>query len=1071
MSERLRKEIIEEINDAWLNIKVKRDEIIRPLDILKTEDPDEFYRRFAWLLSQPDYFCFICRHILNVDILPFQGLIISEIWDKKFPMLIGSRGLGKTFLLSLYSILRALLLPNRKIVVVGSAFRQSKYLYDYMENIWKNAPILRDMCDQGSGPRAAVDMCRLVLNGSIASALPIGDGCVSAYTQITYDDCFSYITSKRKNVWGNGIFRSIDYNIDNGLKPTKIVTTNKGYSYEGTHNHAMKVLRNGEINWVRTDQMKIGDRILIDRSDRWHNGDFECSTDQAYALGLLIADGSLSNKNILGFATKDKQLAEAVKKLIDTSPYERTLEWRGINDPYHYICNSQDIMTWLINKYKIVGKRSYDKEFPISMLECNKSICASFISGLFDGDGNVTTQGYIEFTNTSERLIDQLHYILLHYGIVSKKKKNKIRDKNWRQSYSLYITGLNAAIFKKEIGFRLKRKNNKIRSNFGSLHEDIPVRNLLEGIILDNKEQYSKSNNTQQKVKDISLYKIQRRKRITKKTVYDFLKRCEIVGIKDKRINIIKNIINPDIYYDEIISIEDGECNTYDIHVPEGNEYCANGFFSHNSKIRGQRANDIICDEFASVSRPIFETVIAGFAAVSSSPAENVKSTASKKKADELGIELSTIEEIDAYQTMANQITLSGTAYYDFNHFADYWRKWKAIIKSKGDPNKLKEIFGGEEIPESFNYKDYIIFRIPVTALPKGFMDDAQVARSKATIHNGIYLMEYGASFTKDSQGFFKRSLIESCVGTDESPVDLPSGQVYFDPVLRGSQSRQYVIGVDPASEVDNFSIVVIEMHPDHRRIVYCWTINRKEHAEKVNKKLITENNFYSYCARKIRELMNVFPTARISMDSQGGGVSISEALHDDSQLLPGELPIWPIIEEDKEKDTDGKAGLHILELCQFAKYDWLAEANHGMRKDLEDRVLLFPRFDPITIGLSLEEDKMANRLYDTLEDCVMEIEELKNELCLIEVTQTPSGRDRWDTPEVKLTANRKTRMRKDRYSALLMANASARLIARTPESPVYMGYGGFATTFQKKPGFAEYTGPDWFIQGIKGVY
>jgi hypothetical protein len=57
------------------------------------------------------------------------------------------------------------------------------------------------------------------------------------------------------------------------------------------------------------------------------------------------------------------------------------------------------------------------------------------------------------------------------------------------------------------------------------------------------------------------------------------------------------------------------------------------------SKIRGQRANDIVADEFASMSREIFENVIAGFAAVAASPAENVKRLAAEEKAKELGID------------------------------------------------------------------------------------------------------------------------------------------------------------------------------------------------------------------------------------------------------------------------------------------------------------------------------------------------------------------------------------------------------------------------------------------------
>jgi len=667
-------DIIRKLNDAWLGIDVDHDSVMNPLEILRTDDPDEFHKKMTWLLMQPDYFSFLCKHILNIELLPFQCLILKEMWSRKFPMLIATRGGGKTFLLSLYCILRALLMPGRKIVVVGAAFRQSKYLYEYMEKIWRESPILRDLCDQNSGPRAGVDMCKMIINNSTIVALPIGDG----------------------------------------------------------------------------------------------------------------------------------------------------------------------------------------------------------------------------------------------------------------------------------------------------------------------------------------------------------------------------------------------------------------------QKIRGQRANDIVADEFASMSREIFENVIAGFAAVSASPSENVKKVAASKKAEELNVDGDVFDafynkDSFVFADKSNQIILSGTAFYDFNHFADYWKRWKTIIETKGDPKKISDnVFSGNEVPDQFRWDDYSVIRIPVDLIPKGFMDEGQIARSKATVHNGIYLMEFGAVFAKDSQGFFKRSLIESCVGTDTKPIKLASGDVYFDPILKGSSDKKYIMGVDPASEVDNFSIIVLEVNPDHRRVVYCWTTTRKDHIERVKLGVTEEDNFYSYCARKIRTLMDVFPIQHIAMDAQGGGISVAEALHDSKQLKPGEIAIWPVIDDDKPQESDNQSGLHIIELCQFAKYDWYSEANHGMRKDMEDKILLFPRFDPVTIGLSIEQDKVRNRLYDTLEDCVMEIEDLKTELSLIEVTVTPAGRFRWDTPEVKIGVGKKERMRKDRYSSLLMANMAARTMANQITSEYQIALGGFAvvdSSNKKNRGTPGFTGPAWFTEQMNGIY
>ena len=258
------------------------------------------------------------------------------------------------------------------------------------------------------------------------------------------------------------------------------------------------------------------------------------------------------------------------------------------------------------------------------------------------------------------------------------------------------------------------------------------------------------------------------------------------------------------------------------------------------------------------------------------------------------------------------------------------------------------------------------------------------ISRSKATVHNGIYQMEFGACFTRDSQGFFKRSLIESCVSSDLEPIkDSKGNDIIFEAKLRGDLNKKYVFGVDPASEVDNFSIIIIELNDDHRRIVHCWTTNRSEHKDRVKKGYVSESDFYAYCARKIRDLMKLFPCVHISMDAQGGGIAVMESLHDKDKIQSNEQLIWPTIDKSKPKDTDGERGLHILEMCQFAKYEWLSEANHGLRKDFEDKAIIFPRFDAVSLGISNAEDGLKGRIYDTLEECVMEIEELKSELAM----------------------------------------------------------------------------------------
>ena len=497
------------------------------------------------------------------------------------------------------------------------------------------------------------------------------------------------------------------------------------------------------------------------------------------------------------------------------------------------------------------------------------------------------------------------------------------------------------------------------------------------------------------------------------------------------------------------------------------------------SKIRGLRANYIIADEFASIPQEIFEVVIKGFGAVSANPADKVKEYAQIQKLKELGM-YEEAQEIEGELGFGNQTIIAGTAYYAFNHFYDYFERQREILRSKGDQKYLEEkVFKGK-IPDGFDWTQYSVMRIPEGLLPEGFLDKSQLAQAKAMLHSSRYDMEYEACFAKDSEGFFRRSLIESCVTTE--PVRLPEGEdVTFDAMLTGNPNKKYIYGVDPASENDNFSIVVLEQNEKHRRVVYVWTCSRQVMRERIKTKKESHlESFYNYCARKILDLTKIFPTNHIAIDAQGGGIAIMEALHDKNLLQDGEHPLWPYVKSDdkdpfywesKNKPTDGEAGLHILHMMQFAKSELIFKANHNLRKDLETNSILFPKFDTILLSEAITDDKLSNRYYDTLEDCVMEIESLKDELTTIEHTQTSNKRDRWDTPQTVEAGGKKGRLRKDRYSSLLIANEVGHVLDNQLDGQEHKFIGGYAQQDKNSKKGQLYTGPDHLVKKMNGIY
>lgn len=996
-----------------------------------------------------DYIGWTANVLLGLELFPIQIAMLQLMWNTPFPMLIACRGGSKSFMLAVYSVLRAILDPGTKVVIVGAGLRQARLVFNYIDTIWSNSTMLRNIVGGGkkAGPRQNVDLCYFKIGESIIYALPMGDGCVSHYTTTTYDDCFGTIiddqqanqiqkntVNRDRNIWGNGKFRLTDESYCNGMSKTKKIKTHHGFEIEGTNNHKLKTIRDGEIVWSRMDEMQIHDRILMDRSSRWHNGNSGITKEEAYAVGLLTGDGCFFAQDgyKLGFATEDIELAGAIQTIGD---------FKQSSDIVHWNMYGKYKILDILNKFGIDENKlkTKDKQFPSTILQSPRGVTSAFISGLFDTDGTVQvtterggTQIGVTFHNTSKELVRQLQYILLHYGIVAHVKSRK-RDEKWEECYELSITGRDVLIFATEIGFILKRKQDKLLAGIDKKKRWMDQGDFIPDVLEDmidisenNRARHSTGNCV-----SVCAGRLKVKKTASRPLVDNFLR---VYGhIDDSRIDSIRRLADPDTYYDEIVSIDDSECVTFDVHVPDGHEYCANGFRSHNTKIRGFRANVVIADEFASIPEDVFDIVVRGFAATAKTPVEEAKKIAFDKQLakmdlpEDIKMELTTGDG----RMHGNQIVYSGTAYYAFNHFAKKFEMWQDIIRSKGDPDKVAQIFGGENlVPDSFNYKDYSIMRIPHTHLPEGLLDDRQLSHAKATLPRNIYLMEYGAVFVKDSDGFYPRSLIEGCTVGPNKPIDTPDGPVTFTPIMRGIKGPQYVMGIDPAAERDHLAVTITEVWGNHYRVVYCWAVNKKEFIKRKKRGLITDDDYYAYCCSRIRELTKLFGPIRIEMDSQGGGYAVAEMLRNKKLLNieGGDFPIYEVIDFDDPKYTDGETdGRHILHLVKQST-EFNQDANIALHKSLETRTLLFPAFDSVKMYAAIEAEKVAGVIFDTYEENVFNLEELKNELCTIQMSETATGRERFDTPKVVSPGavegrSVKGRLRKDRYTALLLSH------------------------------------------------
>jgi hypothetical protein len=477
------------------------------------------------------------------------------------------------------------------------------------------------------------------------------------------------------------------------------------------------------------------------------------------------------------------------------------------------------------------------------------------------------------------------------------------------------------------------------------------------------------------------------------------------------------------------------------------------------SKIRGQRANVVISDETASIPIEIFETVVRGFASVKSEGTFHSIQQAYIKKyreSEEAGLISKTAGSNKSVNTKlimdSNQIIMAGTAYYRFNHFFKYYSYYKSIMINGGKKDVLQKEFPDKPITSDIDPSNYAILRIPADFAPLGMMDTTILGQGKVTMDPLVYQMEYDCIFPADSDGFYLASWLQKST----CPIRIDDNMLNFGTKLVGDKDKEYIMGIDPASEQDRFVISLLEDNGRYRSLVYMWSTNRKEFEQLKRDPLqpIKEEikDYNTFVLIHIRDLLHRFNVKLIVMDAAGGGVSVREGLRDPSKFITeSDVPIYDM----DDVNVRGLSGKHILKMIQFSDYDWLVKSHYALRSDLMDTKIIFPLYDAAEIELCSFKDSQIGKGFDKMEDCYLEIENCKKETAMIQHEQTTTGREKWDVPKIMgIDADMaRKKMKRDRFISLLLANWGFRFLTDNKDEntrPTF--FGGVAQQLKGNP-------------------
>ncbi|MFW9880945.1 MAG: LAGLIDADG family homing endonuclease, partial [Candidatus Thorarchaeota archaeon] len=654
--------------NAWLGLHgIDEKKIFNPLEDIPTQFEGDIPTYITYLLSLPEYFPFFAEEFLNIKLAPFQCVILDELWKRKFPMLIASRGGSKTFSMAVHCLRRLIFLPERKIVIAGAGFRQSKLVFEYMEKIWDNAPLLRDIASAKGGRVGYThepDRHTFRLNGGTCLAIPIGNFgekirglrahdliCVTKDTLVQTDKGLIYIKD-----YLDGTNKNV-MNIDKEFeKPSHIIitepanvykiTTRNGFEIKCSDSHRI-MTSNG---WKMASELTINDYIEIDSNDYFPSDyvkheDLIVDEEIGWLLGLLISEGSVESRHHIGITNTDYDLITRIKNRLnwDWKEYHRNeyVDKRGFDckESWRIQFNCTGFREKL---YKLGLDYSVhkDKTIPWCILQSPKSVVVEFLKGLFEGDGSLFS--YSPTANTNKTMIGAAYYsrsrelcrtlqiLLLKFGIYGAFTDKKYSNWSEYKQSVVQFRGEPAVL----LYDLLKLKKCGLLEHEFSFKKPVPsiIRKKIktDRFILStwkgNKNTYIGSYDSEEECyKAFDEYWVNTRK-------------CF-------KIKSIKKLAKKEVLYD--------------FHLPKKHSFIGNGIVNHN------------CDEFSAIPRNIFETVLAGFTVVSSDPVSGMMQSRFEEIAREEGW-WDDEQVSDTGEKISNSLVISGTPGFSFQHFCAY---------------------------------------------------------------------------------------------------------------------------------------------------------------------------------------------------------------------------------------------------------------------------------------------------------------------------------------------------------------------------------------------------------------
>ena len=375
----------------------------------------------------------------------------------------------------------------------------------------------------------------------------------------------------------------------NGERHVIRIKNNLGITQEVTDNHPLLVMnKSGEVNWVESKDIKVGDYLVSRIGDNIFGNNNSVNEEEAYFIGLLIADGYIAGENGVEFTNDQPELLDFMEATLNEKYGNlgrvRRVERAG-SKGISINLSSRESRRRLKDEYGLDYVKSIGKTVPAYIMSSPKNVQLSFLTAYLETEGswNTTDKLGMEVTSKSKELMHLVQLMLLNLGVATRLTEKRVKKYPDNVYYRLTFSSVSTAKLLPMLNFKTNQRISQrveylatfnARAYHNSRESVIPYAKTLLKKYAETIEYGTYGNDKTQLYRNGNGASAQVVREAIEKNPD---------GDKDLR-DYISELANGNYLFNKVLSVEDGGMQpTFDLSMPKTHSFIAEGNINHNT--------------------------------------------------------------------------------------------------------------------------------------------------------------------------------------------------------------------------------------------------------------------------------------------------------------------------------------------------------------------------------------------------------------------------------------------------------------------------------------------------------